>query len=465
MRLFAIVCSHYNIGDLSDENATMAYDFIRSLPIDQTPRPGWLTALFLFAETVMVLCNNTKDTKIGDPIERVTSIIRMEETERLLVACEGIFADTEATKDELLSAYRCMAIITRTDLKFDFSKCLTPFKHRIDPRLSRCHPGLAMILRHSFEDKPTLEYVMRREIRSHLYKDKTVDIRHFVKQLRHVTARDSDAFVDAMDKECILIDPAPVSQTYHIRPKELEKEAAPDPFQAGTVANPTMDALVLELGHATKATFDDVSASTGYPGLLFSLLTEVTGSYMSAKKSFMETLRLHGLHGQPKAKGGISTIITDLVGCLDLGKDFVQDGPKPQVTKRTVISGWSISLLVALCSDITPTSDIKSVSEDLVTIRRTVLDAIVKVLRDSSAQEPNVRYGKLWAVGELVYRLLNAKPAHSQRQHDESALQLAKLMVEKNLVGLMTEAAGSVDLNFPNIKAPLLSLLRALDHL
>lgn len=464
MRLFSILCNQHNVGDLSDENATMAYDLIRSLPIDKTPRPTWLTTLFLFSETIMLMCNNTNETNIGDPIQRVTSTIRIEETERLLAACENIFSDTEATKDEFVSAYRCMAVITRSDLKFDFTKCLAPFKHRIDERLSSCHPGLAMILRHSFEDKATLEYVMRREIRSHLYKDKTVDIKHFVKQLRHVTARDSDAFADAMEKECVLVDPAPISQAYHIRPKELEKEAASDPFQAGTV-NPTMDALVLELGTATKAAFDDASTPTAYAGLIFSLLTEVTGSYMSAKKSFMETLRLHGLYGQPKAKGGISTIITDLVGCVNLGKDLAQDGPKPQVTKQTVISSWSISLLVGLCSDLTPTSDIKNVSEDLITIRRTVLDAITKVLKDNSTQDPNARYGKLWAVGELIYRLLNAKPAHAHRQHDDSALQLAKLMVEKNFVGLMTEAAGGVDLNFPNIKVPLLSLLRALDHL
>lgn len=464
MRLFSILCTHHNLGNLSDENATKAFDFIRTLPVDKSPRPPWLTALLLFAETIMVICNNTKDTNIGDPIERVTATIRMEETDRLLAACESIFTDTEATKEELLSAYRCMVVITRAGLKFDFGKCLAPFKHRIDERLTHCHPGLAMILRHSFEDEATLEDVMRREIRSHLYKDKTVDVKHFVKQLRQVTARDSDTFVNAMEKECVLVDPAPVSQTYHIRPKELEKEAASDPFQAGVI-NPTMDALVLELGSATRATFDDESTPTGYAGLIFSLLTEVIGSYMSAKRSFMETLRLHGLYGQPKTKSGISTIITDLVGCVDLSKDLAQDGPKPQVTKRTIVSGWSISLLVGLCSDLAPTSDIKSVSEDLITIRRTVLDAIIRVLKDTSAQDPNLRYGKLWAVGELVYRLLNAKSAHAQRQHDDSALQLAKLMVEKNLVGLMTEAAGGVDLNFPNIKVPLLSLLRALDHL
>lgn len=464
MRLFSILCVHNHAGHLSDKSATIAYDFIRSLPIDASPRPSWLTALLLFTETVMILCTNTKDTEIGDPIERVTATIRIEETERLLVACQGILADTEATKEELLSAYRCMIIITRTNIKYDFVKCLAPFKHRLDERLSRCHAGLAMILRHTFEDKTTLENVMRREIRSYLHKDKTTDIKHFVKQMRQVTARDSDTFVDAVEKECALVDPAPASQIYHIRAKAPEKDAASDPFQAD-VASPTMTALVLELGTATKAAFDDEATTTGYTGLIFSLLTEVTGSYMSAKKSFMETLRLNGLYGQPKAKSGISSIITDLVGCVSLRDDLAQDGPKPQVTKRTVISSWAVSLMVALCSDLTPNGDVKNVPEDLTTIRRNVLDAIIKVLKDTSTQDPSVRYGKLWAVGELIYRLLTARSGASPRQQDDSVLQIAKAMVEKNLVGLMTEAAGNVDLNYPHIKVPLLSLLRALDHL
>jgi E3 ubiquitin-protein ligase HUWE1 len=121
-------------------------------------------------------------------------------------------------------------------------------------------------------------------------------------------------------------------------------------------------------------------------------------------------------------------------------------------------------MLVALCSDITTGSDAKVVSEDLTSIRKTVLDAIIKVLKDSSTQDANVRYGKLWAMGELVYRLLTAKSAIAPR-HDDSSLLLAKAMVEKNFVGLITDAMGGVDLNFPNIKVPLMSLLKALDHL
>lgn len=465
MRLFSLLCVHNHVPELSDENASLAYGFIKSMPIDAVPRPPWLTALLLFAETVMILCTNTKDTAIGDPIDRITAIIRVEDKERLLIACQTIFADPDSKQEELLSAYRCMIILSRLDVEFDFVHCLAPFKHGLDERLSRCHGALSMILRHVFEDEATLEEVMRREIRNYLHKDKTTDVKHFVKQLRQVTARDSDTFVNAVEKECALLDPAPLSQNYHIRAKEPSKTvASSDPFQAEAM-NPTMSFLVTELGTAAKSTLEDENIAPGYTGLVSSLLTEVTGSYMSAKKAFMASLRLSGLYGQPKARSGISSIINDLVCCVDIRRDLAQEGQKQDPTRRMTISGWAMTLLVALCSDLTPTSDMKSVSEDLITIRRTVLDALIKVLKDSATLEPNVRYGKLWAIGELVYRLLTAKPSITPHQHDDSALQIAKAMVEKNFVGLMTEATSNVDLNYPNIKVALLSLLRALDHL
>jgi E3 ubiquitin-protein ligase HUWE1 len=467
LKLFALLVHDRDIPDLSEENANAAFNVIKVLPIDATPRPPWITSLLLFAETVMLMTTNTNEVKIGDEPTATTSSIRREEEDRLVTACSGIFADTEATRDELVSAYRCMVLLTKSTRSIDFANCIAPFKHKLDAKLSSCHSTLAMILRHSFEDEQTLREVMRREVRNWFAKDKVTDMNHFVRQLRQATARDSDAFVDAVEKECALLDPKPVSTIYHIRAKEPEKAAASDPFQGGSSSHPAMDLLVRELGTASKATLKDEAITEGYTGLLFSLITEVTGSYISAKKAFMEALREIGLNG-PKSRNGIAPIINDLVGCVELGRDLAQEGQalkNGNLNRQKTVSGWAVSMLVALCSDITATSDAKNVPEDLTTIRRTVLDAIVKVLKDSASQDPSVRYGKLWAIGEVVYRLLTAKSSIGPPRNDDSTLQIAKAMVEKNFVGLMTDAMGNVDLNYPNVKVALLSVLRALEHL
>jgi E3 ubiquitin-protein ligase HUWE1 len=359
-----------------------------------------------------------------------------------------------------------MVVLTKYDQTLDFADCLAPFKLKIDKKLSSCHQLLAMILRHAFEDRATLNDVMRSEIRTWFNRDKVSEVGHFVKHMRQATARHADVFVEAVEKECALVDPAPASSVYHIRAKAADKAAAAasDPF-SGNASHPTMQLLVKELGVASKEALNEEGTSEGFACLIFSLLTEITGSYISAKKAFMDALQDTGLNG-PKARNGISPFISDLVGGVELNRDLASEGQRgAKPTRRMVVSGWATSLLVALCSDITPVNDAKMVHEDLTSIRRTVLDAIVKVIKDSTTQEANVRYGKLWAVGELVYRLLTAKAGPTPRQHDESSLQIAKAMVEKNFVGLMTDAMGGVDLNFPNIKVPLISLLRALDHL
>lgn len=466
LRLFSILSVAHEIPELNEEDATLAYSIIKSLPIETKPRPKWLSSLLCFAETVMVLSINVKTVKIGDEPEAITEIARIEEQDRLLSACRGILAEEAATQADMVTAYRCMVVISKYNSTVDFADCIMPFKTKLDKRLSTCHQLLAMILRHGFEDRATLDEVMQSEVRTWFNRDKVTEVGHFVKQLRQATSRHSDSFVDAIEKECALVDPKPMAGVYHIRAKLTDKKAiTSDPFSAsGAVSHPAMEYLVKELGAATKATLSEEEVSEKYAGLIFSLITEVVGSYNSAKKAFMEALRGTGLNG-PKSRNEITPIINDLVGCVELGRDLASDGQKGvKPTRCMVISGWATSMLVALCSDISTVSDAKNVPEDLTTIRKTVLDAIIKVLKDSSTQDANVRYGKLWSVGELVYRLLTAGSAIAPR-HDDSSLLLAKAMVEKNFVGLITDAMGGVDLNFPNIKAPLQSLLRALDHL
>jgi E3 ubiquitin-protein ligase HUWE1 len=122
-------------------------------------------------------------------------------------------------------------------------------------------------------------------------------------------------------------------------------------------------------------------------------------------------------------------------------------------------------MIIALCSDIAPTLDIKDLAEDLVSVRKQVLDAVAKAIKEStSIVDLDSRYGRLYALGELTYRLLVSRPSITAKQ-DESGTHIAKTMIEKNFVGIITAAAGEVDLNYPEIRGTLGSLLKALEHL
>jgi E3 ubiquitin-protein ligase HUWE1 len=364
-----------------------------------------------------------------------------------------------------------------------------------------------MITRHAFDDKAVLRDIMRREIREWMNpeRNKVTDVTHFVRQLRQMAYRDANTFLGAAEDECELVAANPPTSVFHVRHKnaglkddaadeakdkkeEPTKETAPpasaDPFKSSGIdtfeTNPTMDFFISELGTAIRtiqkeeAAFrtgtpytDDAAEAYSYAGLVLSLITELVGSYFSAKKAFMASVRHGGLYG--KGKSGIAGVFNDLACCVTLTdvQQKTSGSNGPNEIRRLTLSSWATSLIVALCANITPTSDIKDLPEDLTIVRKAVLDGVAKAFKDtpSATPDPSARYGRLWALGELVFRLLTASPTVVPTAPDDSSLHLAKTMLEKNFVSLMTLAVSEIDLNYPDIRDVLVSLLRALEHL
>ncbi|KAF7308833.1 hypothetical protein MKEN_01083200 [Mycena kentingensis (nom. inval.)] len=76
------------------------------------------------------------------------------------------------------------------------------------------------------------------------------------------------------------------------------------------------------------------------------------------------------------------------------------------------------------------------------------------------------RYGRLLAFADLCYRLLTVRFSTSTRKaHDETPTHLAKVMLEKNFVATLTSALSEVDLNYPNVRGLVGSILRPLEFL
>jgi E3 ubiquitin-protein ligase HUWE1 len=133
-----------------------------------------------------------------------------------------------------------------------------------------------------------------------------------------------------------------------------------------------------------------------------------------------------------------------------------EDSPRRDVTK------WLTYFLVGLCADIGTTTDIKHVPEEVTQVRKTVLDAIVKAFKEPST-DLDARYGRLAALGDLTHKLITSRAPGVR--HDESGTHMAKVMIERGLVGVLTHATGEVDLNYPGVDKVLGSLLKALDQL
>ncbi|SGY62078.1 BQ5605_C007g04651 [Microbotryum silenes-dioicae] len=160
-------------------------------------------------------------------------------------------------------------------------------------------------------------------------------------------------------------------------------------------------------------------------------------------------------------------ILNDLlpVGSISTPSDF-------ESRRRTAISNIAAIVVVALCHDPTPSS-IGAPSADahaleLTNVRKSVLDSIARAFRDatSSSEPMDIRYGRLLMLSELCHRLLSSRPFTSvNKGSDETSMQIAKMMLEKNFAGILTNALAEVDLNFPSVNNLINSILRPLEQL
>lgn len=493
----ASVCLRSNESVVfSNELQARSAEIFDALPLEEARRPSWLPALLLFAETVYGLQSFIKKVKLGDsPEEEVTAALVNQlrsEIPRLSTICLTTIRADDSTRDELVAAFRLLALLTRVSEAGISSSvivdCLQPFK-KMSEKLAGCHPFLVLVIRHLLDNESTLVESMQGEIRNWLSpaRNKVADIQHFVRQLRPVALREPNCFLRAVKQECALVDPTPPQSVYHIRGK-VESKDGPLATKSvdsslesiGEETQTIINFLLGELSQAVRASFEKPineelpteiknSAEQAYSGLVMSALTESLGSYVTAKKAFVNGLKQGTFPGALKAKGGISALINDLICCPVLRPDVSTTpvaGSDPLSLQRLAISSRSTAMVVALCSDVISTGDKKDVPEDIVSIRRTVLDAVAKAIRDTNAVlDNNTRYGRLWALGELVYRLLMARPHATPRQVNNTGLHMAKTMLEKNFVGILTNALGEIDLNYPDVRNVLVTLLRALEHL
>lgn len=212
-----------------------------------------------------------------------------------------------------------------------------------------------------------------------------------------------------------------------------------------------------------------------YTSFIMQCLTELLSSYSCCKSSFTSFTRKR-LFGnvkdfsaatpvKPRGSGVLGFFLAELV---PMG--FLQSYEQAELRKRMAQSNWAMSVIVALSADVTIHTDIKEVAPELANVRRFVLDGIAKAIKDAStASEPiEIRYGRLYALADLCYRLLTARPnggSGSAKQVEDLTLHMAKTMLEKNFVTILTGALADVDLNLPSVKTLLDGILRPLEHL
>ena len=126
-----------------------------------------------------------------------------------------------------------------------------------------------------------------------------------------------------------------------------------------------------------------------------------------------------------------------------------------------------MSVVVALCVDTFPAHDIKDVPPDRVSVRKFVLEALSRAIKDlPTTENAEARYSRLLALSDLCYRLISVRfNSGSRKTNDDTPTHLAKVMIEKNFVATLTNALAEVDLNYPLIRSVVGGILRPLEYL
>lgn len=204
-----------------------------------------------------------------------------------------------------------------------------------------------------------------------------------------------------------------------------------------------------------------------YACFLMQCLSELLFSYDQCKLAFLSYPKTRS---QTPAKSILSrsksTALNFLLSELvSFGAFNVE--PKSDAKKRIILCNWAMSVIVALCVDGGSLSDDSVCSVDLPAVRKLVLESISRSLKESPAHETiDARYGRTLALADLCHRLLTVRFNNgSSKSLDETPMQLAKIMLEKNFVATLTNVLTDIDLNYPNMRSLVAAILRPLDFL
>jgi E3 ubiquitin-protein ligase HUWE1 len=521
LRLLAVVAHQPTFGHKVDEARRQALlDKLLALPVrnEDGKRTRWLSGLLLGAESLFFWGESIKESKTGDA--PVSTIIKgplyLESRRRLFDLDMDILRDADLNIDEIIAILRSLVVLTRDRnlaqafLEGDHSLQdlfrLFNISQQDNKYMQSCASLIAMIMRHLVEDEGILRKSMQKEIRVWFQKQRSnhSSVQHFVSNLRSAVLRDPDVFVKATAAECALTGvEAGRNGAYNIQlidPKSSESAdikasdemgdsmQVDDPFQETSEdarkpgLQKVMQFLISDLVAYSKPEkqrqIEQDSSLTSTEKRLggnFLVLTELLGSYLDCKSALLSSTKRLGKESamNVRSRSPILNVLlnhyaTNIAFDVDVCRTQSQSITEAQ-RSRLNFSNWSSSAIVALCSD--PTSQantpLKDISSVVVNVRKTVMDVLARAIKDtsSSTENLNTRYGRLWALAELCYRLLTAKSTVQAKSHDDSSLHIAKIMLEKGFVPLLTSVLGEIDLNYPQVKVLITAIMQPLDYL
>ncbi|KAJ3855492.1 hypothetical protein EV368DRAFT_72228 [Lentinula lateritia] len=521
-RLLALVLSEtpYSLdSELRNSLMDSLLALLLSNPVSMDPEnpiiPRWLAAHLLVTEALLTLSEEPRDIstpKEGEPIssEPLSTGPALTDARAMVFDfCLKLLAMPDLPSDELLSSLRLLVLLTRDhEYALQFVK-----KDGLGMLFSRLHTSpvtgsssyIAIILRHIIEDHKTVQGIMHQSIRRYFTnpRNRVPDVSSYLKNCSAMALRDPNTFIEVTQKLCHLGSPYTTPYTLSLNkdsdlPSKNEELKSTVDMQVDTSTADSSESvdevmyfLAAELMKAAKVLSDTPSTTSSAPSSVVEPRTAPDAAHVPGSKDSADSSKDKAQH---LYMCFLMQCMTELLFSYDSCKVALlsysvkkrtntpaKENPHSRFRTSTMhfllsellntrskmsVSTWAMSLLVALCVDTSSGQEGRDISNDLVAVRKFVLESISRAIKDASpAESTELQYGRLFALSDLCHRLLTVRFSPSTRKHEDGPTQISKVMLEKNFVATLTSTLSDIDLNYPNVRTLVVAILKPLELL
>lgn len=484
----------------------------------------WLAPALLLLETFASAAETVLEPKATDLAESATSKATTAFTSADKVHLTGnivrAFRDNVAAKDIVHACLRLLVRLTRrTECAAEFVKQegISLLFESVEHFVFGGQQALIVtILRHLFEDSATLELLMETEVTVWLRKrtSRPSDVTSFVKSTAQLVCRDAHAFVGATSRVAKLVgyDTGVRNPQITLAKSDPETATTVNEGGAGTESNekqtngdatelsfaadsrsaaadaPQVDQLVivnaLVARFLAKADGSDDAAEAMirrhiHRSFILQALTELATSFVTCRDAIVS----YGVQGKDAVGSFISNLLNEV---LPVSKPVSESAAQEAATIMDLAeSSLGTQLLVVLCTgsasegyleaNVSPdkgASFQQQWNEKQKHIRGNVLDAVARAMKDATAGQSLAedRYSKYAAYAELVTRVVAARPMQAAMRpnghvEEPQPAQVAKDMLDKHFVSMLTAMVADVDVHHPQSRMVISILLKPIETL
>ncbi|KAI9357936.1 hypothetical protein DFJ73DRAFT_173945 [Zopfochytrium polystomum] len=331
------------------------------------------------------------------------------------------------------------------------------------------------ILRHTFETSMVVSRVFELRLSSWMTgsRARSVDINNLLKSNAHFAARNPEAFVKVVAKMCHLpkYDSSARIHSITLRDNYMESLASKEPLVAQSTLTEMEEYVHFLISELLRFQYAESPGNAGESshkrhlarGFILIALDELFLNF-----PFLRAFAVQGQSaGKPASRGSKQPFLHHLLNdLLPYGLDYDASSATIEASNRFWESARAGHTVSVLCDASSLLVD-ASFGQELLSVRKVVVESIVRAFKEasSSTESINAKYSRFLALSELCFNILPMGLNSNSAKTEESSSSVAKIMLEKGVVNLLTGVLAEIDIHHPSARRLTAVVLKPLELL